>query len=356
LRERAETRILYLLAPSKKTIWELLENFNAPLKDFIISLKNLSENGLIAFDKGEFYLTEKGKKEVNPESLKFESRICPECSGKRVVFEGKFKEILAEFKGITKKRPPPTIDFFQGYMREQDVISRVALMHHYNDLDGKEIVLIGDDDLLSIALSLTKLPARIVVLDIDKRLGEFIKEVNREYGFAIEFKEYNVAHPLPADVIGKFDVFSSEPLETLTGLKAFICRGVSCLKENGVGYFGLTVLEASHKKWLAVQRLLTKMNCVITDVVQGFSAYPMDYVNVNYEKFVYDMGFIVDKNPGINWYKSSLFRFEVLGKLKLLIKPDEYVMVKSVDPKEDLTHPSLYPSIRKMFNKRVHNQ
>ncbi|MEM3551967.1 MAG: bis-aminopropyl spermidine synthase family protein [Candidatus Bathyarchaeia archaeon] len=352
MRERAENRILYMLASSKKTIWELLENCNAPLKDFIVSLKNLLENGLVAFDNGGFYLTEKGEKEVNPKSLKFESRICPECSGKRVVFGGRFKEILTEFKRITDKRPPPTIDFFQGYMQKQDVISRVALMHFYNDLAGKEIVLMGDDDLLSIALSLTELPARVVVLDIDKRLGNFLKEVNREYGFAIEFKEYDVAHPLPTDVIGKFDVFSSEPLETVTGLKAFICRGVSCLKENGVGYFGLTVLEASYKKWLAVQRLLTKMNCVITDVVQGFSAYPMDYGNVNYEKFIYDIGFIIDKNPGINWYKSSLFRFEVLGKPKLLIKPDEYVRVKTVDPEEDLTHPSLYLSIRKRFTKR----
>ncbi|MEM3823996.1 MAG: bis-aminopropyl spermidine synthase family protein [Candidatus Bathyarchaeia archaeon] len=352
MREKAETRILHMLASSKKTIWELLENFNAPLKDFIVSLKNLLENGLVASDMEGFYLTEKGKKEVNPESLKFKSKICPECSGKRVIFEGKFKEILTEFKRITEKRPPPTIDFFQGYMQERDVISRVALMHNYNDLDGKEIILMGDDDLLSIALSLTKLPTRIVVLDIDKRLGDFLKEVNSEYGFTIEFKEYDVAHPLPTDVIGKFDVFSSEPLETLTGLKAFICRGISCLKENGVGYFGLTVLEASYKKWLAVQKLLTKMNCVITDIVQGFSAYPMDYGNVNYEKFVYDIGFVVDKNPGINWYKSSLFRFEVLGKPKLLVKPDEYVRVKPVDPEEDLTHPSLYPSIRKRFAKR----
>jgi predicted methyltransferase len=42
-------------------------------------------------------------------------------------------------------------------------------MHCNNDLNGKEIVLIGDDDLLGITLSLTGLPSRIPVLDIGRR-------------------------------------------------------------------------------------------------------------------------------------------------------------------------------------------
>jgi Predicted methyltransferases len=203
-------------------------------------------------------------------------------------------------------------------MYENDVVARAALMHRYGDLNGKSIVLIGDDDLLSVALALTRLPSRITVLDIDKRLGEFIESVNKEYGFNIEYVEYNVANPLPQGLLESFDVFSSEPLESASGLEAFVLRGVACLRENGVGYFGLTLYEASLKKWLAVQRLLSRMNCVVTDVIQGFSVYPMNYdETANYEEFAYRLGLKVAKNPGINWYKSALFRFEVLGKAKL---------------------------------------
>jgi predicted methyltransferase len=157
--------------------------------------------------------------------------------------------------------------------------------------------------------------------------------------------EYNVADPPPQELLGRFDVFSSEPLETLSGLKAFIIRGVSCLKENGVGYFGLTLYEASLKKWLAVQKLVTRMNCVITDIIQGFSAYPMDYGTVDYEEFAHDLGFDVGKNPGINWYKSALFRFEVLGTAKLPPTANKKLKVKFIDPNEDLTHPKLHHKI-----------
>ncbi|MGB9958947.1 MAG: bis-aminopropyl spermidine synthase family protein [Candidatus Bathyarchaeales archaeon] len=347
-----KAKILRELAVSNKTIWELLEKINCPLKDFVAALKELHEKGLMAADESGFYLTEKGKSEVNPKNLDFKVGLCPTCHGKHFIPNGKFKEVLEEFRRITANRPSPTLEFFQGYMLEQDVIARVALMHDYGDLDGKSIVLIGDDDLLSIALAITGLASRITVLDIDERLGSFIKNFNNDYGFNVEYVRYNVADPLPRELHGVFDVFSSEPLETLSGLRAFITRGVTCLKENGVGYFGLTLYEASLKKWLTVQKLLARMNCVVTDIIQGFSTYPMDYGTANYETFVHSLGFKVGRNPGINWYKSALFRFEALGKARLPLDADKKLKIKFIDPYEDLTHPMLHHEILEKLNAR----
>ncbi len=338
--EKTRELILNELATSEKTIWELLDTVYSPLKDFMKTLNNLIANGLIASNGMALYLTEKGRQEVSSSAFAYRSKLCQSCLGKRITIEGKFKEILNEFKKIAKNRPKLDINFFQGYATEEDVIRRVALMHHYGDLYRREFILIGDDDLLSIALSLTQLPSRIVVLDIDERLGEFIVEASREYHFDIEFRKYDVVQPLPKDLVGNFDVFSSEPLETLTGLKAFVGRGVSCLKENGTGYFGLTILEASHKKWLAIQKTLSSMNCVMTDIIRGFTAYPTNYETVDYESFVKKLEIPVEKNPGVNWYKSSLIRFEVLGKPKLVIPPDKKLRIKFVDPEEDLTYPA----------------
>ncbi|MEM2995723.1 MAG: bis-aminopropyl spermidine synthase family protein [Candidatus Bathyarchaeia archaeon] len=342
---KIENKILYELAVSRKSFWELLEKCNYPLKDFVSALKVLHGKGFVAVDEMGFYLTEKGKELVNPKSLNFKVETCPHCLGKRIIPEAKFKDIFDEFKRISAKRPRPNVDFFQGYMLEEDVVARAALMHFYGDLDGKNVVLIGDDDLLSVVLALTELPSNIVVLDVDTRIGEFLKEVNRDYGFSINFQKYNVAEPLPADFHGKFDVFSSEPLETLSGLKAFVFRGVTCLKPNGVGYFGLTFYEASLKKWLAIQKFLAKMNCVVTDIIQGFSVYPMNYETVNYESFIRNLGFTVKENTGINWYKSALFRFEVFGKAVLPMNPNKKLRVNPIDENEDLTHPTVRLSL-----------
>ncbi len=336
-----ELHILRELSEGRKSFWELLDTNPYMLGEFLEALNNLYEKGLIAFDGEALYLSKEGKDEIDPNIPLFKSRICEKCQGRRILFSGKLLEVLKRFRRIVKGRPLPTVEYFQGYMREYDVVARVALMHHYGDLAGKDIVLIGDDDLLSIALALTGLPSHILVLDVDERLGSFIKQTNEKYGFNIEFQSYNVAEPLPKSLVGEFDVFSSEPLETVSGLKAFISRGVSCLKDGGVGYFGLTTIEASPRKWLLVQRMLSKMNCVVTDIIQGFSKYPTVYGNVNYEKFVARLKFPVRENPGIDWYKSALFRFKILGKPKPVVDWNKRIRLKYVDP-EELTHPIFY--------------
>lgn len=337
-----EEQILRCLLESRRSFWELLDENRHTVKDFVAAINNLFERGLIGVEGDSIYLTEEGLKRVDGRILEFKSAICDKCEGNRVVFGGKFREILERFIEIVRDRPLPSVDFFQGYMRERDVVFRVALMHHYNDLADKAFILVGDDDLLSVALALTGLPSRILVLDIDERLGKYIERLNRENKLEIEFRKYDVSNPLPTDLVGEFDVFSSEPLETVSGLKAFISRGVACLKKGGVGYLGLSTAEASRRKWLAVERMLLEMNCVVTDIIRDFSKYGTLYENVSYEKFTVRLRFPVKENPGICWYKSSLFRFEVVGEPKPLIKPGRRVTIKYVDLREDITNPLLY--------------
>ncbi|MFH7860915.1 MAG: bis-aminopropyl spermidine synthase family protein [Candidatus Aenigmatarchaeota archaeon] len=336
--ERIKAKILNEIAESPKNLWEILEKSDFLLKDSIDTLRKLYKNGLIESKERKIVLTKSGKKLINKKGLALKPELCHKCLGKRIVLNKKLKELLKEYKKIVKERPLPTEKFFQGYMQEFDVITRVAFMHYNNDLDKKKIILIGDDDLLSVALALTSLPSRILVLDIDERIGSFVEKVSKKYKLDIEFQEYNVEEPLPKKFLGKFDVFSSEPLETLTGLKAFILRGVSSLKKNSSGYFGLTHAEASLKKWLEIEKFLTRMNCVITDLIAGFSVYPTIYGDLSYENFVKKLPFKVPENKGINWYKSALFRFEVLEKPKVSVL-NKKMRIEFIDKEEDITFP-----------------
>lgn len=337
--ERMKEKILIEVARSPKSFWELLQHSDFLLKDFLKALEDLHSSGLIENRKGKIALTAKGKKFIDKASLDFSPMLCEKCLGKRIILDKKLKEVLKLYKRIVRERPSPTKTFFQGYMQESDVIARVAFMHYNNDLNQKKILLIGDDDLVSIALALTRLPSRVLVLDIDERIGNFIEDVSKRYKLGIEFQKYNVADPLPKKLLGKFDVFSSEPLETLTGLKAFLLRGICSLKKNSAGYFGLTHAEASLEKWLKIEKFLTRMNCVITDLIAGFSIYPTVYGEVSYEEFAKKLKFEIPRNPGINWYKSSLFRFEVLEKPKYSAL-NKRVKIEFVDKKEDITFPS----------------
>lgn len=336
---KAEELVLRELSASEKSFWELLEASQFPLKDFIRAIEGLRSKGLIASTAKGIGLTRMGTKAIDERLKAYASKVCDRCYGRGILAGGRFEDVLSEFKELVRGRPAPSLSFFQGYMREEDVVARAALMHHRGDLHRREIVLVGDDDLLSIALCLTGMPSRVCVLDVDERLGDFIRRVAKERGFDVEFRKYDVSEPLPGDLVGAFDVFSSEPLETLSGLKAFVARGVSCLRENGVGYFGLTLLEASLRKWAAIERLLLAMKCVITDVIRDFSRYPTRYGKLSYETFAERLSFPVEKNPGIDWYRATLFRFEAMGRPRHVISPAKRLRVSYVDPEEDLTYP-----------------
>ncbi|KYH39422.1 MAG: hypothetical protein AYL28_000200 [Candidatus Bathyarchaeota archaeon B23] len=334
--------LLHELAVSKHSLWELLGRCQFLLRDLLEELNSLVEEGLVAADEGGLWLTERGRALVDEAYLRYRPRLCEACGGRRIILDDAFQELLQEFKEATRRRPLPQPGYFQGYMREHDVVARVALMHYYGDLWGREVILIGDDDLLSVALSMTGLPKRVVVVDIDERLGLLLSEIAGERGLDIEFRRYDVAEPLPDDLIGAFDVFSTEPLETWLGLRAFILRGVGCLREGGVGYFGLTRAEASLEKWRRVEALVTRMNFAVTDVIAGFSYYPTKFEEVDYEAFVRRLRFPVGENPGVDWYRSTLFRIEAVGRPRLVVDPGKRLRLTYIDEEEDITHPALY--------------
>jgi hypothetical protein len=346
---KIKASILYSLQRKPKNFWQLLAENQYLLGDVLNALNELYEEGLISVEKGKLRLTKKGKETLNKNASKFIAEMCKCCNGKIVVAEGEFREIAKTFKRISKQHPPILAEFYQGRVRPEDTIARVALMHRYNDVVDKEIVLIGDDDLLSIALALTHLPKRIVVFDIDKRLGEFINSVNKKYKLNIEFVEYDVATPLPKNFVKKFDVFSTEPLETESGFKAFFARGASCLRTGGAGYIGLTALEVSFKRWARFEKLFIDHGFVITDIIRDFSWYydsEREEEREQYQSFAKALKFDVGKNPGVCWYRSTLFRIESLGKHTTPIPWNKKIKIIPVD-EESFTHPSMSSKSKK---------
>ena len=342
--KRIEQELLYSLAERPKSFWELLEGSDSLLKDLIRTVNRLYSSGMIEKKGEKLYLTERGEKLINRQAKLFLPIPCKRCRGKGFLLSKELEEIYRKFRKIARSRPIPTPEFFQGCILGRDVIARVAFMNANCDVADKSILLVGDDDLLSVALALTELPKRIVVVDIDARLGDFLGKVNGRYGLDIEFVEYDVAEPMPTFLRRKFDVFSTEPLETTSGFLAFLARGAAALKRNGVGYVGLTKVEVSPKRWKRFEIEILRMNFVITHVLPKFSRYfdsENEHWGKEYEQFVKDLVFEVGPNPGMNWYTSALLRIEALGLPKPLRNPAKRFPLKPVGA-EDYTHPSLH--------------
>jgi predicted methyltransferase len=307
-----ERKVLEELAGGRKTLWELLASYPWSMEDFARTLNRLHRQGKISVE-GEFI---RAVVPVRGRSLR--SLRCPGC-GRGTVLEG-HRELERRFRELARDRPRPELGFSQGYMRKEDVWARVALMHHYEEVEGKSIVLVGDDDLVGLALALTGLPERVTVLDIDGRLGEFLEEVGRREGLEVEFVEYDVRDPLPRELRGRFEVFVTDPPEEQRGLRAFLCRAVCALRPSGSsGYFGLTSLESPPERWLWLQRWLSRRNLVLTDILRDHSFYPTREYGMGFpyeEPVLRRLEFEYRAPPSVDWYRSAFLRVTAVGRIR----------------------------------------
>ncbi len=304
----------YLL--KEKSPWKLVEKVDATPTEVMNELKKLIDDGLVEIRDGKIYLTDKAQDEIEKLRIKYYDVRCSECGGKG------YKEdafgVLDKYKKIVKNRPKPTAEYDQGYIAEEDVMRRVSFIYERGDLEGSDVMVIGDDDLISIAASLTNLPRRVVVLEIDDRLIDFINRTAEKYDLSVKAQKYDVRKPIPEDFVGKFDTFITDPVETIPGITLFLSRAASSLHEDGAGYFGLTHIEASLKKWAEIERMLLDMNFVITDMLRDFSVYPMRG-NIELSESDYIITREMAKLIGTSridadFYRSTLIRVESIGK------------------------------------------
>ncbi len=312
--ELCEKDIERILASVRTTpdLWEIADYCDVTLPALFESLRYLENDGLLKFEAGKVVLTDEGyrfAKDLHP----VEDLSCTKCEGRGISFD-RFSELADSFRDVQKDRPAASHDFDQGYVTASTTIARFVLAYERGDVQGRDILILGDDDLVSVVLGLSGLPKSITVVEIDKRLTDFIKKVGAEKGFGVNVRDFDLRRPLPESYLGRFDTFFTDPPETIRAADAFIGRGVASLKKAGcAGYFGFTRREASLRKWFDLQRLLLNYNVVMTDIIHNFS----EYVNWGYEEETRAWELApVKVMPDKNWYRSSIYRIQTISGFK----------------------------------------
>lgn len=299
-----------LIGAIRKTfkLWDIVDLSDCPVPVAFEAIKILNENDIVSLTKSEVSLTDKGlllSEKLHP----CEDLTCRVCEGRGLDLDA-FKDIYEKFLEIQKNRPEAVHHFDQGYVTPSSTFSRFLIGYERGDIFGKDVLILGDDDLLSIVLGLTGTAKSITVFEIDERLIDFIKNTAAKEGFDVTVTPFDLRQPLPSYHTSTYDTFFTDPPETLPAADAFVGRGITALKAAGsAGYFGFTRREASLTKWYNIQLMLLEYRVVITDVIHNFN----EYVNWGYEEDTRAWRLApVKVLPDTNWYRSALFRIETL--------------------------------------------
>ena len=317
---RSRLQILSALARGRASWGELLDAQDASIPEFHATLEALRGASEVQIEKGFVSLTSTGREAIGEDFDRL-SLGCRECGGKGYAASGD-SEPLRRLNALLEGRPRPDLSFDQGAITPEDALLRTAFMEERGDLLGRDILLVGDFDLMSLSLALTGQPRRVVVIDIDTRVIDFVNRAAVREGLRLEARPFDVRHPLPEDLRGRFDVFLCDPVETLPGIKLYLSRGASGLRgEGSAAYVGLTTIEASRRKWFDIQGLFQEMGFALTDARRRFSGYP------DHDEAPDEPGYswpILDElgheGVGHRWYTSSFIRAEAVMTPKVLVE------------------------------------
>jgi len=152
--------------------------------------------------------------------------------------------------------------------------SRLEIVRENCKLD-EAILLLGDDDLLSVML-LEAGYSDITVIDVDPHLLRCIEEeAARTYGKSINTALHDLRDPLPKGLLRNYRFVILDPPCTPEGLQLFLQRGIE-LTMPSPQFFVCTHLMSQYRDGIeALKHMLTINHLSIERVYLGFNLYPL---------------------------------------------------------------------------------
>lgn len=203
---------------------------------------------------------------------------CRRCGGRSVVITGELHSVVEEVARHARTAPPPRLELDQCHCTVETKVRRVLALHAAGALVGRRVLLLGDDDLTSLAIasvvrrfgSATTV-RRLGVVDVDARIVELVRDGLAASPFPWTSVEHDLREPLPEALVGGFDTVVTDPPYTIPAVRLFLSRAAEGLGEAGDVFlsFGSKRPGAARQ----VQEAIADHGFVIRSLTREFNEY-----------------------------------------------------------------------------------
>jgi predicted methyltransferase len=205
---------------------------------------------------------------------------CRRCDGRGVALPRTFAPVVRELRMLAESAPRARPEIDQCHCDVETKVRRALAMYEAGALGGRRLMLLGDDDLTSVAIKLVSerlgRPASIravTVVDADPAVVAFIENGLRGARFPFEAAVHDLREPLPARLVGAADTIFTDPPYTNAGAELFLSRAA----EAASGTPGRDVFLAFGAKRpddvLDVQHAIVEMGFVVRRLTPNFNDY-----------------------------------------------------------------------------------
>jgi len=208
------------------------------------------------------------------------SGACPSCDGSGLAVPDALTELAARLDPAAAGAPGAKPELDQTHCTVATKLRRVLRMHEAGALLGRRILLLGDDDLISVAiagfaatLGLDAGIERLTVIDSDPDVLAWAGDQISGTGVAVELVEHDLRRPLPGGLIGGFDVACTDPPYTVAGAELFLSRAVSGLAPEPGRHVFFSFGARRPDETLRAQELIGSMGLAVRALWPGFNEY-----------------------------------------------------------------------------------
>ncbi|HDZ11337.1 MAG TPA: putative methyltransferase [Bacteroidetes bacterium] len=154
--------------------WRIVDISDQPFNLVAETLKQMENTGYLKFVGSRIDLTRNGKNLLRQRGIypKADFR-CTHCKGTGYDVST-YEEMIAKFNETLEKLPRPESIQNRWIMTPESIFRRAMLMVQKGNSAGKEIVILKDADLLSLALALTRLTDKITVLEDNREMADYL--------------------------------------------------------------------------------------------------------------------------------------------------------------------------------------
>lgn len=239
----------------------------------------LRKRGVVAHER-PVRLTPLGRELFGYRATSVPAHSCPSCEGRGVVFADELEDVVAELTEIADAAPRTRVEIDQSHCTVPTKLRRVLTMHEAQALEGRRVLFLGDDDLMSVTVErvaqhygFAGSVTEMVVIDIDPAVLDFCRAKLPDPVFPVSFIQHDLRSPLPPELVGLFDTVFTDPPYTPDGAELFLSRAAAALSDRGGGSvffcFGMKPPPVS----LRVQAAIAGMGFVIRRIVRNFNEY-----------------------------------------------------------------------------------
>jgi N4-bis(aminopropyl)spermidine synthase len=204
---------------------------------------------------------------------------CPACRGRGLALGSDAASLVAEIDRLAKRAPPVRLELDQCHCTVETKLRRVLALHEADALVGRRILLLGDDDLTSLAIDRfvrrfgSGAPIEhLAVLDVDAEIVDFVRRELDGGPIRASTIRHDLREPLPASFRNAFDTVVTDPPYTTAAARLFLSRAAQAL-DGRAGDVFLSFGSKRPQAAFRLQQAIAEIGFVIRRLVRDFNEY-----------------------------------------------------------------------------------